>query len=77
VDFILDDFPWGEVGNCPTYEICPCCGVEFGNEDYILNSIKIYRENWINNGNNWFAPKERPNNWSLEEHISTCFKGVF
>ena len=26
--------PWGDDGKTPTYEICPCCGVEFGNEDW-------------------------------------------
>lgn len=24
--------PWGEDGKTPSYEICPCCGVEFGYE---------------------------------------------
>ena len=23
--------PWGDDEKTPTYEICPCCGVEFGN----------------------------------------------
>lgn len=32
----IEDEPWGKDGSCPTYEICSCCGVEFGNEDYIL-----------------------------------------
>ncbi len=35
----IDDLPWGEDGNCPTYEICSCCGVEFGNEDYTVESV--------------------------------------
>ena len=32
---------WGDDGNTPTYEICPCCGVEFGNEDYTAESGNI------------------------------------
>lgn len=24
----IEDFPWGDDGNCPTYEICPCCGAK-------------------------------------------------
>lgn len=35
---------WGEDGKYPSYEICPCCGVEFGNEDYTLTSILEYRK---------------------------------
>lgn len=34
----LGDYnPWGDDGKTPTYDICPCCGVEWGNEDYIRN----------------------------------------
>lgn len=62
----IDDKPWGENGMCPTYEICPCCGVEFGNEDYTIESIKEYRTQWIKKGYQWFNPKEKPENWNLE-----------
>lgn len=65
----IKDFPWGKDGDCPTYEICPCCGVEFGNEDYTLSSIRIYRKNWISNGGKWFSTKEKPNNWNLENQL--------
>lgn len=40
--------PWGDDEKTPTYEICPCCGVEFGNEDCTMKSIKEYRKSWIN-----------------------------
>ena len=42
--YYIDDLPWGKEDNCPTYEICPCCGVEFGNEDCTKESTKQYRE---------------------------------
>lgn len=32
--YYIDDLPWGKDGNCPTYEICPCCGDEFGTAKY-------------------------------------------
>ena len=60
-------FPWGEDGECATYNICVCYGVEFGNEDYILSSISDYRKKWINAGCPWFYPEYRPLNWSFEE----------
>lgn len=39
-----EDKPWGEDGHCPTYDICPCCGCEFGYEDYTVESAINYRK---------------------------------
>lgn len=61
-----DDFPWGEDGSSPSYNICPCCGVEFGYEDYTVESVKRYRMIWIRNGAIWFIPKEKPQGWNLD-----------
>ena len=66
----IEDKPWGEDGNCPTYEYCPCCGVEFGYQDYTIESAINYRKQWIANGSKWADLKEKPENWSLEEQIS-------
>ena len=68
----LDYLPWGEDGKTPSFDICPCCGVEFGNEDYTEESIKKYREKWINGGAHWFDTKLRPSNWSLQEQLSNA-----
>lgn len=65
----ISDLPWGTTGKCPSYEICPCCGVEFGNEDYTVESTKRYRKRWISEGSNWFNPKEKPENWNKEEQF--------
>lgn len=65
---------WGENNNIPTYEICDCCGVEFGNEDYTIESIIKYRNKWIVNGFNWFNPKAKPNGWSLESQIKNVLQ---
>lgn len=70
----IEELPWGEDGNCPTYEICPCCGVEFGNEDYTIQSVKEYREDWIKKGANWFEPDEKPKNWNLENQLKDVSK---
>ena len=61
--------PWGEDNDTPTYEICPCCGAEFGCDDYNLESIKAYREKWIKAGAKWFNPKMMPDNWNLEKQL--------
>ena len=65
----LANAPWGIDGTTPTYEICPCCGVEFGNEDYTLESVKRYREQWIYNGAKWFRVKMQPKNWDLGKQL--------
>lgn len=65
----IEDKPWGKDGNCPTYEICPCCGIEFGNEDYTIESAIEYRKQWLTDGAQWFNPKEKPKNWNLENQL--------
>ena len=75
--FYINDKPWGEDGHTPTYEICPCCGVEFGNEDYSLESIHRYRTEWINNGCQWFDISQRPSDWNKHvqfENIGAQFR---
>lgn len=67
--FYIEDLPWGEDDNSPTYEICPCCGVEFGNEDYTVESTKSYRQKWIVEDLKWFDPKKRPDNWNNLEQF--------
>ena len=62
----IEDEPWGKDGSCPTYEICPCCGVEFGNEDYTIKSVIDYRKQWISNGAKWFNLKLQTEGWNLE-----------
>jgi hypothetical protein len=61
--------PWGEDGQTPVFEICKCCGVEFGYEDCDVQSVKKFREEWLNDGAKWFRLKAKPENWSLEEQL--------
>ena len=63
------DFPWGEDGRNPSYNICQCCGVQFGKEDISLESIKKYRTEWLIKGGKWFAKDERPENCNLETQM--------
>ena len=65
----LKFFPWESDNNTPTFEICPCCGAEFGYDDYTPQSVMAYRENWIKSGSKWFDPAKKPDNWSLEKQL--------
>ncbi|MES2345349.1 MAG: hypothetical protein V4494_05385 [Chlamydiota bacterium] len=66
---IQNDPPWGEDSQCPTYDICDCCGTEFGYGDCTVKAIRASRERWLTNGTKWKYPKEKPINWSLEEQM--------
>ena len=64
-----EDPPWGKDGFCPTYEICACCGCEFGYEDSTQIGIERYRKNWLQSGGVWKEPKYKPAGLGLEEQI--------
>ncbi len=61
--------PWGEDGQSPTYELCACCGVEFGYEDCTVGSTKRFREQWLKAGTPWQDPKSMPTDWSFDSQI--------
>lgn len=61
------DSPWGDDGKSPNFEICPCCGVEFGYEDCLVEGIKKFRNNWVANDMRWNEPIKKPKNWSFVE----------
>jgi hypothetical protein len=64
-----DEAPWGEDGNLPLFNICNCCGTEFGYHDATLKAIKNSRDRWIEQDAKWFNPKAKPEAWTLEEQL--------
>ena len=61
--------PWGENGENPNFNICYCCGVEFGYEDCTKESVKAYRKKWLEVGANWWTVKEKPKDWDIEKQL--------
>jgi len=61
--------PWGEDGRSPTFDICDCCGVEFGYEDSTLVGVREFRAAWLKRGAPWFRPEARPPGWSRESQL--------
>jgi hypothetical protein len=61
---------WGTDGQCPTYDICDCCGCEFGYEDCIPGGIKRHRERWLEGGGVWLKSSKVPSDWSRETQLS-------
>ncbi|MDR6496626.1 hypothetical protein J2797_006553 [Paraburkholderia terricola] len=58
--------PWGEDGDSPTWDICPCCGTEFGYEDCTPASAQKKRELWISSGEKWFDASKKPMDWNYD-----------
>jgi hypothetical protein len=46
----------------PSFEICPCCGVEFGYQD-ARRSHESLRAEWVAKGTQWRFPEARPPGW--------------
>lgn len=68
--FELPEPPWGEDGETPTWEICPCCGTEFGYEDCTVQAAKKRRAQWLASGANWFNEALKPSDWLLERQLA-------
>lgn len=45
---------YGESGRVPTFEICPCCGVDFGYEDATIAGTVRFRNAWMAEGRSGF-----------------------
>jgi len=61
--------------NSPSYEICPCCGFEFGFDEEIgQDAFLAFRRRWIEQGALWFMPKLKPKNWDLKRQLQNLDK---
>jgi hypothetical protein len=85
----LDEPPYDENGNS-SFDICPCCGIEFGYEDSrLINDTFIDREDpkgkYIHNWNRlqtewkkkcklWHFPKYKLNNWDPIKQLKNVDK---
>jgi hypothetical protein len=68
--FALGFEPWGKDDSEPTWEICPCCGTEFGYEDSTIIGVMRARKRWIDNGAQWFNNNKRPSDWDMNTQLS-------
>ena len=68
--------PYSQYFGDPSYEVCACCGFEFGNDDEpgTRSSVtfKQYREEWIADGMAWFDASKRPMEWSLNRQLASA-----
>lgn len=63
--WLQPEAPWGLDGKTPSFDICDCCGVEFGYEDCTDASVQRFRESWLAAGAPWHDETKRPPCWQL------------
>jgi hypothetical protein len=67
------DPPYARHFGDPSYEVCDCCGFEFGNDDEPGTGtpvpFELYLKAWIEAGCPWLSPDRRPQGWRLEEQL--------
>ncbi|REJ19431.1 MAG: hypothetical protein C6W59_04240 [Paenibacillaceae bacterium] len=69
----LEDPPYSQHQDPSTgsFEICGCCGFQFGVDDLDRGySHAEYRNQWINDGARWFGKTAKPQNWNLKKQLS-------
>jgi hypothetical protein len=67
---LQNEATWGEDKKTPSFDICNCCGSEFGYEDCQLSAVRSNRERWMQKGCLWNKPKFKPETWSIEEQLA-------
>lgn len=65
----LEQPAWDPVTGVPSFDICPCCGCEFGYNDATSGARERYRTAWIRRGAAWFEPEARPYVWDLRAQL--------
>lgn len=68
------DPPYSTFMGEPSYEVCSCCGFEFGNDDEPGTgaagaSFAEYRAQWLEDGANWFEPSLQPAGWDVQRQL--------
>jgi hypothetical protein len=74
--------PWLRHGDPPfatrlglaSYQVCDCCGFEFGFDDEPGGDAKPcsfvhYRTEWLATGAPWFNPRKKPEGWDLRAQL--------
>jgi hypothetical protein len=72
---LQDEPPWGEDGTIATFEICACCGVQFGYEDCTPATTRSYRAKWLADGARWFDARQAPSEWLLDVQLTNIPQG--
>lgn len=67
---LIDEYPWGKEGNMASYEICDCCGTQFGYHDNAILGVYAKRLDWIEIGFKWHFSKYMAKDWDPITQLS-------
>ena len=67
----LSEPPYDEFGSA-SFEICPCCGVEFGYDDEVKGEThQQARARWIADGMKWWSTsRPAPEGWNASLQLA-------
>ncbi len=72
---LLDDPTWAE--GLPSFEICPCCGTQYGYDDCCGGDAaarpawyRQARQAWVARGMRWWSSGKPPNRWDAVSQLS-------
>lgn len=65
----LNEPAWLEDGITSSFEICPCCGTEFGYHDCKPEGKKKQYEQWVSRKYEWHFPQDKPKDWDLDKQL--------
>jgi hypothetical protein len=73
----LDEPPYSDAGD-GLFEICPCCGFQFGvSDDNQGVSFHEWREWWINQGMSWSSKGiPAPQGWDPHQQLSNLTERI-
>lgn len=63
-------------------ETCPCCGIDFGYEDWVDNKKDLperwenLRKRWKDAGAKWLIPKMKPKGWKSQEQLKNTDRAI-
>ena len=61
--------PWGLDGRTPSFDYCPCCGVEWGYQDSSPVGTERFRSAWLEVGGPWRDASEPHDGLTLAERL--------
>lgn len=70
-------------GELPSFEICPCCQIQFGYTDFAGNDLKRrcifyhdWRQKWAEEGLPWRGSRPPPTNWDPYAQLAYISRGL-
>ncbi|MGF6226181.1 hypothetical protein QFZ27_000136 [Inquilinus ginsengisoli] len=64
----LEGAPYDKHG-CASFDICPCCGIEFGYDDATTSHLEL-RMRWIAGGKRWWSDRGPPRGWDADRQLA-------